>query len=86
MKTFTLSAPVTIDGTTYSELNFRNLRFGDVEALFVAKSEMEAMRILLARLADVPESVISALEIADVTGMLETMASEVDKVAGVVLK
>ncbi|GLR49222.1 phage tail assembly protein [Shinella yambaruensis] len=80
-KQFKLSVPVTVDGTTYEILHIRALRFGDLESLFGAKNEIEAMKILLARLADVPQAVISSLEIDDVGQLLGGLGDDAQKIA-----
>ena len=80
-KSFKLSVPVTVEGKTYEVLTIRALRFGDLESLFGAKHEIEAMKILLARLADVPPAVISALEIDDVGQLLGGLGDDAQKIA-----
>lgn len=70
MTTYKLKTPVEHDGKTFADLSLRAFRFGDAEALFDARNEMHAMRILLCRLADVPNEVIQALDLQDVSDLL----------------
>lgn len=76
MIAFSLKTPITVGTETYTELKFRPLRFGDAEALFDAKNEMHAMRILLCRMASVPDAVIAELDLQDVSDILAEIGSE----------
>ena len=75
MIAYNLKTPITVGDTTYSKLSLRAMRFGDVEAMFDAKNEMNAMRILLSRLAEVPAEVVDSLDLQDVSDLLAELGS-----------
>lgn len=76
MTTYALKTPISVDDQTYSELTFRNVRFGDYEALYAATNEAAAMRILLARLAGVDTAVIDCLDLVDVASIMDVVSNK----------
>jgi hypothetical protein len=80
--THQLTVAIEHDGQSYTEFNFRPIQFGDVEALYGAANEMAAMRIVLSRLAGVPEGVIQKLDLQDVGNLLEVAAEAITRIAG----
>lgn len=74
--TITLSTPVTIDGATHSQLALRKIRLGDVEAISVCQTEVGAVALLAARLADVDIEVIRNLEMADTETLMDAIIEQ----------
>ncbi len=66
MQTITLIEPITVNGTTYDQLNIRRPKVRDRLAVErMKKSEAEKEIVMIANLAEVDAKVIEELDLAD---------------------
>lgn len=64
--TFTLSEPVTIEGTEYSTLTLRKLKAKDIAASDLVRGKVRQGYAIFASMADVPIQVIDELDADDI--------------------
>jgi len=75
MTKITLSVPVELDGTTFTELNLRRINLGDIETVVASTDEMSGLVALIARLANVPIEVVRLMDLVDTVGAMDAVAT-----------
>lgn len=80
--TIKLSEPIIVEGKTYNDITFtRKMKGKDMLAMDMVKGEMHKQYALLASLLDVPISVISEINVDDLTDIMESAAPFLGKFA-----
>ena len=81
MTTIVLTKPVAIGPQMFSELTFREVKFGDMPSVIRAASlvDLDDLVHLVARLADVPLEAACNIDPDDIAPVLDALTSHITK-------